>query len=60
MGDDHMTKDTYKTAYHYLFNRIDALIEELKEIEPEAEEIFMNSDEFDDELDSAKEEVPSL
>ena len=60
MGDDHMAKDTYKTAHHYLFNRIDALIEELKEIELEAEEIFMNSDEFDDELDSAKEEVPSL
>ena len=55
-----MAKDTYKTAYHQLFNRIDALIEELKEIELEAEEIFMNSDEFDDELDSAKEEVPSL
>ena len=49
-----MPKDTYKTAYHHLFNRIDALIDELKQIQLEAEEIFMDSDEFDGEKEDAE------
>ena len=47
-----MDRDSYKKAYLHLYGRITDEIERLKEIQQEVEEIFLNSDEFDAEIEA--------
>lgn len=47
-----MEQNTYKKAYLYLYGRITDEIQRLQEIQQEVEEIFLNSDEFDAEIEA--------
>ena len=47
-----MKQDTYKTAYLYLYGKITDEIQRLQEIQQGVEEIFLNSDEFDAEIEA--------
>ena len=42
-----MEENTYKKAYLHLLNEVTDIIERLKEIQQEIEEIFMSADEYD-------------
>lgn len=43
-----MEENTYKKAYLHLFNEVTDIIERLKEVQQETEEIFMSNENYEE------------
>ena len=43
-----MEENTYKKAYLHLFNEVTDIIERLKEVQQETEEIFMSDENYEE------------